>query len=163
MKWWEAQSDFKKRQSAHFLGGWVIDVLILFIFIISFSLVMPIPTSDPLFICGHHSHPIKIPSSRFFLTLIANQFHPCFFHNEEEWKIGKILYDIFMYMAISVKINQILLNSFSKRRGWRRNKFLLNGVIFVFVFDAASVFMERSNFVKISDEFYKNIPNLFNM
>lgn len=89
LKWWEAQSDFKKRQSAHFLGGWVIDVLILFIFIISFSLVMPIPTSDPLFICGHHSHPIKIPSSRFFLTLIANQFHPCFFHNEEEWKIGK--------------------------------------------------------------------------
>lgn len=89
LKWWEAQSDFKKRQSAHFLGGWVIDVLILFIFIISFSLVMPIPTSDPLFIYGHHSHPIKIPSSRFFLTLIANQFHPCFFHNEEEWKIGK--------------------------------------------------------------------------
>lgn len=89
LKWWEAQSDFKKRQSAHFLGGWVIDVLILFIFIISFSLVMPIPTSDPLFICGHHSHPIKIPSSRFFLTLIANQFHPCFFHNEEKWKIGK--------------------------------------------------------------------------
>lgn len=89
LKWWEAQSDFKKRQSAHFLGGWVIDVLILFIFIISFSLVMPIPTSDPLFICGYHSHPIKIPSSRFFLTLIANQFHPCFFHNEEEWKIGK--------------------------------------------------------------------------
>lgn len=110
LKWWEAQSDFKKRQSAHFLGGWVIDVSMHF-FIISFSLVMPIPTSDPLFICRHFVICIRLKSHFFSLPLAFSQLSDRQLNRHSfttrRGELGKNnMWYIYIYMAISVKINQ---------------------------------------------------------